>query len=100
MTDTRARVALTKNVDLDLLTAEVGAALCASETEVVVADADSPVTVEQLQTALDAHAAPAAVDHDAEFRKAVEGATDLAGLKAALLGTKGPGAEPRRPDSI
>lgn len=30
-----------------------------------------------------------------EFRAAVEGATSIAGLKEALLGTSGPGAQPR-----
>lgn len=30
-----------------------------------------------------------------EFRKAVEGATTLAALKAAILGSTGPGAQPR-----
>lgn len=34
---------------------------------------------------------------DREFREAVEKATTIADLKAALLGTRGPGAEPRRP---
>lgn len=34
---------------------------------------------------------------DREFRAAVEAATSIAELKAALLGTNGPGAEPRRP---
>lgn len=42
-------------------------------------------------------AAPAP-DPQGEFRKAVEAATTLAALKAALLGTTGPGAESRRPD--
>lgn len=53
-------------------------------------------TVEQV---VQAHVPPAPPPNpDEEFRKAVEAATDLAGLKAALLGSKGPGAEPRRPD--
>lgn len=34
---------------------------------------------------------------DRDFRAAVEKATSIAELKAALLGTNGPGAEPRRP---
>lgn len=34
---------------------------------------------------------------DREFRDAVERATSIADLKAALLGTTGPGAEARRP---
>lgn len=97
-TDTRPRVALTKRVDLDQLATEVGAALCASEKEIVVADPASKVTGSQLQAALDAHVPPAQVDHAADFAAAVKAATTLDALKAALLGTKGPGAEPRRPD--
>lgn len=41
---------------------------------------------------------PAAPDPDAEFRKALEGATTVAQIRDALLGKTGPGAEPRRPD--
>lgn len=40
---------------------------------------------------------PSDTDPDAEFRAAIEAATSIADLKAALLGAKGPGAEPRRP---
>lgn len=40
---------------------------------------------------------PAPADPQAEFRKAVSAATTLAALKDALLGTTGPGAEPRQP---
>lgn len=54
-TDTRTRVPLTKPVDLAQLAAEVGAALSASEDDLVVADADAPVTPEALSAALDAH---------------------------------------------
>lgn len=36
-------------------------------------------------------------DPDDEFRAAIEGASTIADLKAALLGTTGPGAEPRQP---
>lgn len=97
--DTRPRVPLNgKRIDLLLLAEEVGAPLAASDTEVVVADEDSPVTAAQLQSALDAHTAPVEVDHAADFAAAVKAATTLDALKAALLGTKGPGAEPRRPD--
>jgi hypothetical protein len=46
---------------------------------------------------LAAHKPSTPVDHDAEFRKAVEAATSLAQLKDALLGKAGPGAEPRQP---
>lgn len=38
---------------------------------------------------------PAPADPDDEFRAAVEAATSIADLKAALLGTTGPGAEAR-----
>lgn len=98
MPDTRPRVPLTKKVDLARLAVEVGTDLCASETEVVVADEDSTVTAAQLKAAVDAHTPPAAVDHDKAFRDAVTAATSLDALKAALLGIKGPGAEARRPD--
>lgn len=55
-TDTRPRVALAgKQVNLAQLTAEVGSGLVASDSEVVVADADSQVTAEALATALAAH---------------------------------------------
>lgn len=97
MSDTRPRVPLTKPVDLALLATEVGVALSASDSEVVVADPDSKVTVAQLKAAVDAHTPPAPVDHDKAFRDAVTAATSLDALKAALLGTKGPGAEARRP---
>lgn len=40
---------------------------------------------------------PLPADPDDEFRAAIEGASTIAELKAALLGTKGPGAEPRQP---
>lgn len=95
MSDTRPRVPLTKRIDLEQLTTEVGAALTASDTDVVVADPDSLVTAAQLQAALDAHTPPTPVDHDRAFRAAVEGATTLAALKAAILGSVGPGAQPR-----
>jgi hypothetical protein len=98
-TDSRARVALNgKPIDLAQLAAEVGTELTASAAEVVVADEDSAVTAAALQAALEAHTPAAAVDHDAEFRNAVQAATTLDALKAALLGVSGPGAQPRRPD--
>lgn len=97
-TDTRPRAPLNgKSVRLCQLAAEVGTDLTASDTEVVVAAADSTVTQSALQKALDAHMPAPDVDHDADFRSAVDAATDLEGLKAALLGMAGPGAEPRRP---
>jgi hypothetical protein len=99
-TDTRPRVPLNgKKVNLAQLAAEVGAALAASDTEVVVADPSSSVTAAALQAALDAHTPAVPPDPEAEFRKAVEAATSLDALKAALLGSTGPGAEPRRPDA-
>jgi hypothetical protein len=97
MSDTRPRAALNgKKINLAQLAGEVGAALAASDTDVVVVDEDSTVTSDALQAAVDAHVPAAEPDPDAEFRKAVEAATTLDALKAALLGTKGPGAEPRR----
>lgn len=50
-----------------------------------------------VQGAVDAHVPVAPPDPDDEFRTAIEAATSIADLKAALLGTQGPGAEPRRP---
>lgn len=56
MTDTRPRVSLNgKTVRLDQLAAEVKAGLTASDTEVVIAEDKSPVTVEALRAAVDAH---------------------------------------------
>jgi hypothetical protein len=96
--DARARVKLDgKAINLAQLAQEVGAPLTGSAAEVVVADARSSVTAEELRVAVGAHVPAEPVDHDAEFRQAVEAATTIAGLKAALLGSKGPGAEPRRP---
>jgi translation elongation factor EF-Tu-like GTPase len=95
--DTRPRVSLNgKTIRLDQLATEVGAAMTASDSEVVIADPDSTVTTAALQAALDAHVPTPEPDPEDEFRKAVEAATSLDALKAALLGTKGPGAEPRR----
>lgn len=62
------------------------------------------VTQSALDSAVAAHVADGAwvdpqyvppLDPDDEFRKAIEAATSLNGLKAALLGITGPGAEPR-----
>lgn len=51
-----------------------------------------------VQSVIDAHVPPdPRPDPDDEFRAAIEAATSIADLKAALLGTSGPGAEPRRP---
>lgn len=58
-----------------------------------VADGDR----DAVQAVIDAHVPPPPPpDPDDEFRKAVEAATSIADLKAALLGTVGPGAEPRQ----
>lgn len=58
MADTRPRVPLNgKTINLAQLTAEVGAALSASDSEIVVADPASTVTAAQLQTKLTAHTA-------------------------------------------
>lgn len=98
MTDTRVRVPLNgKVIDLAQLAVEVGADLTASGVEVVVVDEESTVTAAALKAAVDAHVVAAEVDHTAAFTEAVKAATTLDALKAALLGTKGPGAEPRRP---
>lgn len=99
MSDTRTRIPLTKPVDLAQLATEVGAALTASETELVVADPASEVTAAALKSALDAHTPAPKTDPEAEFRKALEAATTVAQIRDALLGKTGPGAEPRRPDS-
>jgi hypothetical protein len=98
VTDTRVRISRDRPVRLDQLADEVGTALCASESEIVVADPDSPVTAAALRSALDAHTPVEDPDPAQEFADAVKAATTLDGLKAALLGIKGPGAEPRRPD--
>lgn len=98
--DPRVRVPLNgKRVDLEQLTAEVGTALCASPDEVVVADPAAKVTGTQLAAAVKAHVPPPVVDPDAAFVAAVEAATSLAALKAAIVGKIGPGAQPRRPDT-
>lgn len=100
MTDTRARVPLNgKTVLLDQLAAEVGAALTASDTEVVVVDPTAKVTAAQLRNALAGHVPSPPPDPDAEFRAAVEAATTISALKAALLGHTGPGAQARRADT-
>lgn len=96
MPDTRPRVPLNgKTVRLEQLAAEVGAALSADAEVVVVADPAATVTAAQLRAAVDAHTPAPPADPDAEFRAAVENATTLAALKAAILGRTGPGAQPR-----
>lgn len=58
MTDTRPRVTYTKTIDLAALDTELGGhGLCASDTEIVVAEG-SPVTQKQLEAAVAAHVAP------------------------------------------
>lgn len=49
----------------------------------------------KVQAAVDAHTPTAEPDPVGEFQKVVKAATTLDALKAALLGTTGPGAEPR-----
>jgi hypothetical protein len=97
MPDTRARLTPTKAVNLAQLDAELGfPGLCRNDgTGEIVANGG--VTQQQLDDAVAAHTAEPEPEPDKEFRDAVEAATSLADLKAALLGTKGPGAEPRRP---
>jgi hypothetical protein len=57
--DTRPRVPLNgKAINLAQLSKEVGAALSASDTEVVVADANSTITASALSKALAAHTLP------------------------------------------
>ncbi len=59
MSDSRVRVPLNgKTVNLARLTAEVGTALTASDTEVVVADVGSTVTAAALSKAIAAHTPP------------------------------------------
>lgn len=99
MSDTRPRVPLTKAIDLAQLTAEVGAALTASVTEVVIADPDSTVTAAQLKAALDAHTPVPPPDPDAELVAAITAATTLAQLKDALVGKGRPSAVVGRPTS-
>lgn len=51
-----------------------------------------------VQSALTSHLdRPLPADAAIEFQAAVKAATTLDALKSALLGTSGPGAEPRRP---
>lgn len=66
------------------------------EGEVEVAGTDDRAAVERI---VKAHVPPPPPpDPDAEFRAALEAATTVAGIKAALLGKTGPGAQARRPD--
>lgn len=84
--DLRPRVPLNgKAVRLDQLAAEVGAALTASETEVVVADPEATVTTTQLRAAIAKHVPIAAADPIAVMVAEVEKATTVAGIKAALV---------------
>jgi hypothetical protein len=109
MTDTRPRVPLNgKTINLGQLAAETGAALVASDTEVVVADESAPMTTAQLQSAVDAHTPAASPDPDADLAAAInavdtskvsDAATKAAlnALKAALLGSGKPAAVSGRP---
>jgi hypothetical protein len=83
----------------DRLAASLRAAtLVGTDWRVASEGALDEATVRSTVAAHDGTPAPV-VDHDAEFRAAVEAATTLAALKAAILGSTGPGAEPRRPTS-
>lgn len=96
---------ITKNVNAQQLAAEMAAAhgwpdpapLSVSwdgtEGEVQVHRDDAHDAT--VRTVIDAHVPAVDPDPDAEFRAAVEAATTLAALKAALLGATGPGAQPR-----
>jgi hypothetical protein len=109
MQDTRPRVALNgKAVDLAQLAEEVGAALTASDTEVVVVDPDAVVTVAQLKAAVDAHSPSPQPDPDADLAASINAVdtskiTDAAAkaaldaLKAALVGSGKPAAASGRP---
>jgi hypothetical protein len=105
-TDTRPRVPLNgRTINLAQLAAEIGTALTASETEVVVADETATVTAEQLQAALDAHVppppAPSADDDLAARIQAVHDDPNVSAsvkkLTAALLGLNGEAAVAGRP---
>lgn len=98
MADNRPRVTPGKDVNLSQLDRELGGVgLCRNdETGEIVAATGSPVTQQQLEDAVVGHTAVFPPDPNDEFRRAVEVATSLADLKAALIGTSGPGAEPRR----
>jgi hypothetical protein len=68
VTDTRTRVPLNgKTVNLAQLAAEVGAALTASDTEVVVADEKAKITAAQLKAAVEAHKPPPPVAPEPPF---------------------------------
>jgi hypothetical protein len=104
VTDTRPRVPLNgKAIRLDQLAAEVGAALTASDTEIVVAVEASTVTEGALRTALDAHTPEPAPTPDDELAARVRAVYDAApagpakDLCAALLGLNGESAVAGRP---
>jgi hypothetical protein len=105
MADTRTRVPLNgKAVRLDQLAVEVGAALVASDTEVVVADPASTVTAAEVQSALDAHVPQQPGNADADLAARIQAVHDdpnvSAGVKkltAALLGLNGEAAVAGRP---
>jgi hypothetical protein len=105
MTDTRPRIPLNgKAIDLAQLSAEVGAALTASETEVVVADEDSTVTESALQAALDAHVPAPTATPDDDLAARIQAVHDdpnvpdsVKKLTAALLGLNGEAAVAGRP---
>lgn len=82
--DTRPRADLNgKTINLEQLAQEVGTPLCASDVEVVVADEQAPVTVQQLEAAVDAHVP--VLPEPFEIVPALEAATTLVQVKAALI---------------
>ena len=89
MNDPRARIDVAKPVDLEQLNSEMdGVGLSATlddDGQVVEVVAPEGVTVEALAAAVDAHEPPKPVDPHAKFAAAVEQATSLDDLKAALL---------------
>lgn len=88
----------------DALAAELAAALGVPTVRVLLDPAAGQLHVDGVDDAdpaavrriVSAHVPPPPpADPVEEFRKAVEAATSLAALKAALLGSTGPGAQPR-----
>ena len=76
MADDRPRAARSgKQINLAQLGQEVGAALCSSDSEIVVADPTSKVTQAQLAAALLAHTADPTFGQDEQSRQ-------FAGLRA------------------
>lgn len=101
--DNRPRVTPTKDINLVQFAAELGDDRLARNDETGELVHNGDVTQQQLEDAVAAHVAETPPDPDAEFRDAVTAAVSnepagspLRKLADALLGTSGPGAEPRR----